>query len=182
MTKLMNFGAFVEIAEGVEGLVHISEIVADRRLNHPGDVLRAGQRVKATVLGVDPEKRQMKLSIKQALPTSLDDFIAEHKIGDTVSGRVVELTATGAIVELGEGIRGACRTGGTPAAEAALPEAQPAAKADLSSLSSMLQARWKGSALRPPATDPNRWREGQVRSFKIKKLDAEAKKIEVELA
>ena len=123
----------------------------------------------------------MKLSIKQALPTSLDDFIADNKIGDTVSGRVVELTATGAIVELGEGIRGACRTGGTPAAETALPEAQPAARADLSSLSSMLQARWKGAAS-AAGTGPEPLAEGQVRSFKIKKMDAEAKKIEVELA
>jgi len=181
VTKLMNFGAFVEIAEGVEGLVHISEIVADRRLNHPGDVLRAGQRVKATVLGIDPEKRQMKLSIKQALPTSLDDFIAEHKVGDTVSGRIVEVTSSGAIVELGEGIRGACRTGGTPAARAASPEPQPAAKADLSSLTSMLQARWKGAAS-TAGNEPEPLAEGQVRSFKIKKLDADAKKIEVELA
>jgi small subunit ribosomal protein S1 len=181
VTKLMNFGAFVEIAEGVEGLVHISEIVADRRLNHPGDVLRAGQRVKATVLGVDPEKRQMKLSIKQALPTSLDDFIAEHKVGDTVSGRVVEVTGSGAIVELGEGIRGACRTGGTPSAKAASPEAQPAAKADLSSLTSMLQARWKGAAS-AASNEPEALGEGQVRSFKIVKLDGDAKKIEVELA
>ena len=61
VTKLMNFGAFVQIADGVEGLVHISEIVADRRLNHPCDVLRAGQIVKAQVLAIDPEKRQIKL-------------------------------------------------------------------------------------------------------------------------
>ena len=105
VTKLMNFGAFVEIAEGVEGLVHISEIVADRRLHHPSDVLRVGQRVKALVLAVDPERRQFRLSMKQLIPTSVDEFIAEHKIGDVVSGRVVELTALGAVVELGEGTR-----------------------------------------------------------------------------
>lgn len=183
VTKLMNFGAFVEVAEGVEGLVHISEIVLDRRLNHAGDALRVGQRVRAMVLGVDPEKRQMKLSIKQALPTSVDDFLAESKVGDTVSGRVVELTGTGAVIELGEGIRGACR-GGSPAAKASpqsAAPAQPAAKADLSSLTSMLQSRWKGSE---PAAAKQRepLAEGQVRSFKITKLDAEGKKIELELA
>ena len=110
VTKLMNFGAFVQIAEGIDGLVHISEIVADRRLNHPRDVLREGQRVKALVLAIDTEKRQIKLSMKQLIPTSIDEYIAEHKVGDTVSGRVVELSASGAIVELGEGIRCACRT------------------------------------------------------------------------
>lgn len=191
VTKLMNFGAFVEVAEGVEGLVHISEIVPDRRLNHPSDVLRAGQRVRAMVLGIDPEKRQMKLSIKQALPTSLDDFLAEHKVGDTVSGRVVEVAGYGVAVELGEGIRGTCRagagrTGESPAAQFASPETKPTAKADLSkpdlsSLTSMLQARWKGNAP-AAAKEPEPLAEGQVRSFKITKLDAKAKTIEVELA
>ena len=181
MTKLMNFGAFVEMAEGVEGLVHISEIAAGRRLNHPGDVLRAGQRVQAPVLGVDTEKRQIKLSMKQLIPTSLDEYIAEHKAGDTVSGRVVELTTAGAIIELGEGIRSTCREGGLPPARAESPKAAPAAKADLSGLSSMLKARWKGNA---PATgkESDALAEGQVRSFKIAKLDAGSKKIELELA
>ena len=114
----MNFGAFVQIAEGVEGLVHISEIVADRRINHPRDAVREGQRVKALVLAIDSEKRQIKLSMKQLIPTSIDEYIAEHKAGDQVSGRVVELTASGAIVELGEGIRAAlnAKTGRTAAA------------------------------------------------------------------
>ena len=69
ITKLMNFGAFVQIAAGVDGLVHISEIVADRRINHPRDAVREGQRVKAVVLAIDPEKRQIKLSMKQLIPT-----------------------------------------------------------------------------------------------------------------
>ncbi len=180
VTKLMNFGAFIEVAEGIEGLVHISEMVPDRRLNHPSDVLRAGQRVQAMVLGVDPEKRQMKLSIKQLIPTGLDEFLAEQKPGDTVSGRVVALSGSSATVELGEGIMATCRL---PAAkQQASAAAQPASgKADLSSLSSMLQARWKGNAPAPNA-GPEPLAEGQVRTFKIAKLDAAAKKIDVELA
>jgi small subunit ribosomal protein S1 len=93
VTKLMNFGAFVQFADGIEGLVHISEISADRRINHPQDVLRAGQVVKAQVLAIDTEKRQIKLSMKQLIPTSIDEYIAEHKVGDKVSGRVVEQSA-----------------------------------------------------------------------------------------
>ncbi len=182
VTKLMNFGAFVEIAEGVEGLVHISEIAADRRLHHPSDVVRVGQRVKALVLAVDPERRQFRLSMKQLIPTDLDEFMAEHKAGDVVSGRVVELTASGAVVELGEGIRAACRTRKAAAGEKSAPAATaPAGKADLSSLTSMLKARWKGNA--PAATpEPEPLAEGQVRSFRIVNLDAEAKRIEVEVA
>ena len=119
VTKIMNFGAFVQIAEGVDGLVHVSEIVADRRINHPRDVVREGQVVKAVILAIDSEKRQIKLSMKQLIPTSIDEYIAEHKVGDTVSGRVVELTSSGATVELGEGIRAACRARTTIAASSA---------------------------------------------------------------
>ena len=90
VTRLTKFGAFVQVAEGVEGLVHISEIVADRRLNHPSDVLRVGEVVKAQVVAVDAEKRQIKLSMKQLIPTGLGEYLEEHKVGDAVSGRVVE--------------------------------------------------------------------------------------------
>ncbi len=182
VTKIMNFGAFVQIAEGIDGLVHISEIVADRRINHPRDVLREGQRVKALVLAIDAEKRQIKLSMKQLIPTSIDEYIAEHKAGDRVSGRVVEITSSGATVELGEGIRAACRS--VAAAQKAPQASAPApssGKADLSQLSSMLKARWKGNA--PAATAASEpLAEGQVRNFKIVRLVPDSKKIEVELA
>src|SRR5580704_14069792 len=168
VTKIMNFGAFVEIAPGADGLVHVSEIVADRRINHPRDVLREGQRVKALVLAIDSEKRQIKLSMKQLIPTSIDEYMAEHKVGDRVSGRVVELTASGAVVELGDGIRAAlnAKTGGAAGigGAAAAPSAprtttvptsgappQSGSGPNLSQLSSMLNARWKGSAPAPTA-------------------------------
>jgi small subunit ribosomal protein S1 len=176
VTKLMAFGAFVQIADGVEGLVHISEISAERRLNHPSDVLRAGQVVKSQVLAIDTEKRQMKLSMKQLVPTSIDEYIAEHKIGDRVSGRVVEESP--ALVELGEGIRVACRVASS--GPAAAKQASAPAKADLSSLSSMLQARWKGSAP-AQAAQPEPLQVGQIRSFKIVKLEPDSKSIEVEV-
>jgi small subunit ribosomal protein S1 len=181
VTKIMNFGAFVEVAEGVEGLVHISEIVADRRLNHPRDILHVGQVVKAVVLAIDTEKRQMKLSIKQAVPTSLDEYIAEHKPGDQVSGRVVEIAGDSAVIELGEGIRAICRVPtAASAAKSALASPAQSAKADLSSLTSMLQARWKGAGPAESAgSEP--LGEGQVRSFKIAKLSPDAKAIDVEL-
>jgi small subunit ribosomal protein S1 len=174
VTKLMAFGAFLQIAEGVEGLVHVSEITADRRINHPSDVLRVGQVVQAQVLGIDTEKRQMKLSMKQLVPTSIDEYIAEHKVGDQVSGRVVDES----LVELGEGIRATCRIQADSATKA---ETKAEAKVDLSSLSSMLKARWKGD-LPAASAQPEPLQAGQIRSFRIVSLDAETKKIEVELA
>ena len=179
VTKMMNFGAFVQIAEGVEGLVHISEIVNDRRLNHPSDVLRSGETVQALVLSVDATKRQYKLSIKQLIPTDLDEMIAESKVGDKVSGRVIAVHGTTATVELGEGIVATCPVKAAPAAQTAAPAAN--APADLSALTSLLSARWKGKAP-APAVGPAPLEAGQVRSFKIIRLDVETKKIELEPA
>ena len=178
VTKLMNFGAFVQVAEGIEGLVHVSEISAEKRISHPRDVLRVGEVVKAQVLGLDAEKRQMKLGMKQLVPTSIDEYIAEHKPGDAVSGRVVEEQGGVATIELGEGIRATCKIKVALAASE-VPKAAP--KADLSSLTSMLQARWKGNAPAPSAA-PEPLRPGQIRSFKIVKLDTASKSIEVQLA
>jgi len=189
VTKLMAFGAFVQLVEGIEGLVHVSEISADKRINHPSDVLRAGQIVKAQVLAIDTEKRQIKLSMKQLIPTAIDEYIAEHKVGDEVSGRVVEQSPTLTHVELGEGIRATCCTTFATAAPAVAPEVQVELKSspkpelpkpDLSSLGSMLKARWQGTAP-APQSKPDPLTQGQIRSFKITKLDPEAKKIEVEL-
>ena len=178
VTKLMKFGAFVQIGEGVEGLVHVSEISAEKHIDHPQDVLRAGQIVKAQVLAVDTEKRQIKLSIKQLVPTSLGEYLEEHKEGDVVSGRVVKQSAESATIELGDGIRVLCRTA---ANASSAPENKSDAAVDLSALTAMLKARWKGGAA-PAGKQPEPLGEGQIRSFRIVKLDRATEKIELELA
>ena len=183
VSTIMKFGAFVQAAEGVEGLVHISEIVADRRLNHPSDVLRVGQVVKAMVLEVDQEKRQLKLSMKQLIPTSLDEFLAEHQVGDSVTGRIVSVADGVARVELGEGIICASTL---PAVKAEEPEASAAAgKVDLSAFSSMLKTKWKtgsaGSSDASKAKKSEAAAAGQVRNFRITQLDVATKQIAIEL-
>ena len=198
VTRLTKFGAFVQLTEGVEGLVHISEITADRRINHPQDVLHAGQIVKAQVLAVDPEKRQIKLSIKQLVPTSIDEYIAEHTVGDIVSGRVVDQSPTSATIELGDGIHATCpiaaSASGVPGSKSGAPDSASGApgsaassptrgssQLDLSSLTSMLNARWKGNA--PAATRaPEAIAVGQIRSFRLTKLNPESPTIELESA
>jgi small subunit ribosomal protein S1 len=179
VVSITKFGAFVQIAEGVEGMVHISEISAEKRINHPQDVLKVGQTVKAQVLDLDGAKRTIRLSIKQMVPSSLDEYIAEHKEGDTVTGRVMQVSGGIARVELGEGVQGTCRM----VEDVPVPEEKaPAAKAaDLSSLSSMLQSRWKSGAS-PVSAKPDASSTGQIRSFRISKLDPATKKIELELA
>ena len=178
VTSITKFGAFVQLVEGVEGMVHVSEISAEKRIEHPQDVLKLGQVVKAQVLDIDLEKRQLRLSMKQLIPTGLDEYIAEHKIGDVVTGRLIEESGDRVRVELGEGIRATCRI-----AEAAASK-EPAAEAgklDMSSLSAMLNAKWKGEDV-SRETKPEAVRAGQIRSFRIVKLDAATKKIELELA
>jgi small subunit ribosomal protein S1 len=171
----MKFGAFVQLAEGVEGMVHVSDISAEKRIEHPQDVLKVGQVVKAQVLEMDEERRRVKLGMKQLAPTSVDEYIAEHKVGDVVTGRVVD--DAGRIIELGEGIQAKCRV---PVATVAKQESQAEPKLDLSSLGSMLQARWKGTA-KASSSKPDPIRAGQIRSFRITNLDAKAKTIDVEL-
>jgi small subunit ribosomal protein S1 len=182
VTNITKFGAFVQLTEGIEGMIHVSEISAEKRINHPQEVLRSGQVVKAQVLALDVEKRNIRLSMKQLVPTGLDEYLAEHKEGDLVTGRLTEVSATSARVELGQGVLAACRIAPPPAANAEnSAAAPPPPKADLSSLGSMLQARWKSG----PVTDearPEGLRTGQIRKFRIAKLDLAAKKIELDLA
>lgn len=174
VTSLTKFGAFVQLSEGVEGMIHISEF-SEKRINHPSEVVRVGQTVKALVVAVDAEKRLMKLSMKQLIPTGLDDYLAEHKEGDVVTGLLTDVSGGSGSVELGDGVKAQCRI----VAEAAVKEEPHAeSKADLSSLSSMLNARWKSGTSEVKA-EPTQ--AGQVRSFRIVKLDVTSKKIELEL-
>jgi len=178
VTSLTKFGAFVQLSEGVEGMIHVSDISAEKRINHPQEVLKVGQPVKAQVLAVDKVKRQLRLSMKQLVPSSLDEYIAEHQEGDLVTGRITEVSERHAGVELGEGIQGTCRIATEGPAK---KESRAESKADLSSLSSMLKARWKGSAADTGAK-AEAVLTGQIRSFRIAKLDRAAKKIELEFA
>jgi small subunit ribosomal protein S1 len=182
VVSLTKFGAFVQLAEGIEGMVHVSEISAEKRINHPQDVLRAGQVVKAQVLEVDTAKRNVRLSIKQMQPSSLDEYMAEHKEGDAVTGRIIDVSNGVARVELGEGVVATCRMPSKNAEQPAAGADQGSAKADLSSLSSMLQARWKSGGASASNAKSHAAEAGQIRSFRIVKLDAAAKKIELEPA
>src|ERR1700733_1054539 len=175
--NLTKFGAFVQLTEGIEGMIHISDISAEKRLNHPQDMLKVGQTIKAQVLELDVEKRRLKLGMKQLLPTSIEEYIGDHHEGDAVSGRIVEISGEKARVELGEGIQAACMI---PAIHSAKENTPGEAKLDLGSLSSMLKAHWKGGA--GAESKPEAVRPGQIRSFKIAKLDRSAKKIELQLS
>jgi small subunit ribosomal protein S1 len=185
VVSIQKFGAFVQLAEGVEGMIHIGDMSAEKRINHPQEVVRMGQVVKAQVLAIDTEKRQLRLGMKQLIPSGLDEYIAEHKEGDVVSGRMMEVANGHAQVELGEGIQAKCRVDASKQQKDATSATADASsksggKPDLSSLGSMLQARWKGKDSAPAKPEPAR--AGQILKFRIAKLDSTTKKIELELA
>jgi small subunit ribosomal protein S1 len=184
VTNLTKFGAFVQLTEGVEGMIHVSEISAEKRINHPQEVLKAGQVVKAQVLALDTGKRIIRLSMKQMVPTGLDEYLAEHKEGDIVTGRMVDVSEGRTRVELGEGVLATCRISepARPAREdkRVEPDSPSSSKPDLSSLGSMLQARWKSGAAAGESKPEALW-AGQIRKFRIAKLDSATKKIELEL-
>lgn len=181
VTQLKQFGAFVQVSEDIEGMIHVGDIVNDKRINHPQDVLKVGQVVRAIVLENDREKRRLRLGLKQLQPTSVDDFIAAHKEGETVTGRVSDVKGNRVTVELGEGVHASYSL--------VLQEQkaeQRAASVDVSALSTMLASKWKGAPGSAGASESSEKRDvprpGQVRSFRITKLDGEKKKIEIEAA
>jgi small subunit ribosomal protein S1 len=176
VTSLAKFGAFVDLGDGIEGMIHIGDISHEKRLNHPSEALKVGEKVRAQVLEADRERRRLRLGMKQLVPTSIDEYIAEHKPGDMVSGRVVDVSATRAKIELGEGVMANCKLAEQKTAEAAAS----ASKADISALSAMLAEKWKSGP--SAAANPSALRAGEVRSFRISNLDADQKRIELEIA
>jgi small subunit ribosomal protein S1 len=106
--NLTDFGAFVEVEDGVDGLVHVSDISWNKRIKHPGEALKKGQEIEAVITNIDTENRRLSLSIKDMEPSAWDKFINEHKPGDIVTGKITRFANFGAFVELAEGLEGLC--------------------------------------------------------------------------
>jgi small subunit ribosomal protein S1 len=104
--NLTNFGAFIEVEEGVDGLVHISDLTWSKRIKHPSEILQKGDEVEAVILKIDTENQRLSLGIKQLQPNSWDEFFRLHNVGDVLRGKVVRLTEFGAFVEMDEGVEG----------------------------------------------------------------------------
>jgi small subunit ribosomal protein S1 len=171
VTRLAKFGAFVEVEEGIEGMIHVSDFTNEKRIEHPSDIVKVGQAVRAIVLSADSETKRLKLGMKQLESTSADKFALEAAIGDRVSGRVVRVRGNNVTVQLGEGVEGTC----------VVEETVPAASAPVSggSLAAQLAAAWKTGVKPAAASGAEPYREGEVRTFTIKAMDTAARKIEL---
>jgi len=106
--NLTDFGAFIEIEDGIDGLVHVSNLSWTKRVKHPSEVVKKGEKVKAVVLGVEPQNRRLSLGIKQLQPDVWESFFAAHRVGDLVHGKVLRTAQFGAFVEIAEGVEGLC--------------------------------------------------------------------------
>jgi small subunit ribosomal protein S1 len=177
VVNMVNFGAFVELEEGIEGMIHIGDLAAETRIDHPQQVLKNGETVKAQVLSVEVDKHRIRLGTRQLLPTPADEFIREHKLGDHVSGRVVDVRGQKARVEIAEGVTGRCVLPGPKDSGGSKVDST---KASITDLGAMLAAKWKegGSAI----SDRKRGgvRIGQIARFKVVGLDSEKRAIDLE--
>lgn len=112
--KLTDFGAFVEIEEGIDGLVHISDITWTKRIKHPSEALKKGQIVQAVILNIDAPNRRLSLGMKQLQPDAWETFFSTHQVGDAVKGRVCRAASFGLFVELAPGVEGLCHKSEVP--------------------------------------------------------------------
>ncbi len=106
--NMTDFGAFVEIEEGIDGLVHVSDLSWTKRVKHPSEVLRKGQIVQAVILNIDSASHRLSLGIKQLQPDAWESYFQTHQVGDVVHGRVCRLASFGGFIELAEGVEGLC--------------------------------------------------------------------------
>jgi small subunit ribosomal protein S1 len=104
--NLTDFGAFVELEEGIDGLIHISDMSWSRRLKHPNEVLKKGDSVQARVINVDAENQRLSLSIKEFMPNEWDNFAKAHNVGDEIVGTISKITDFGLFIRLTEGVEG----------------------------------------------------------------------------
>jgi small subunit ribosomal protein S1 len=112
--NMTDFGAFIEIEEGIDGLVHVSDLSWTKRVKHPSEVLKKGQVVQAVILNIDSASHRLSLGIKQLQPDAWESYFQNHQVGDTVHGRICRLASFGAFVELAEGVEGLCHFSEVP--------------------------------------------------------------------
>lgn len=112
--KLADFGAFLEIEEGVDGLVHVSDLSWTKHVKHPSEVLKKGQTMQAVILQIDAPNRRLSLGVKQLQPDAWESFFRSHEIGDLVRGRVCRAAAFGVFIELAAGVEALCHKSEIP--------------------------------------------------------------------
>jgi small subunit ribosomal protein S1 len=123
--NMTEFGAFIEIEEGIDGLVHVSDLSWTKRVKHPNEILKKGQLVQAVILNIDAKNHRLSLGIKQLQPDAWETYFSQHQVGDVVHGTVSRLSSFGAFIELAEGVEGLCHFSEVPGYSGRKREAPP---------------------------------------------------------
>ncbi len=161
--NLTDFGAFIEIEDGIDGLVHVSNLSWTKRVKHPSEVLKKGDKVKAIVLAIEPDNRRLSLGVKQLQPDVWDQFFDTHRVGDVVHGKVLRLASFGAFVEIAEGVEGLCHNSEATDEQGEQIKLEPNQEFDFKIIK-MNQAEKKvGLSLRAAGSEPTRQ---EVESYK----------------
>ena len=161
--NLTDFGAFIEIEDGIDGLVHVSNLSWTKRVKHPSEVLKKGDKVKAIVLAIEPDNRRLSLGVKQLQPDVWDTFFDQHRVGDVVHGKVLRLASFGAFVEIADGVEGLCHNSEATDANEQPVKLEPNQEFDFKIIK-MNQAEKKvGLSLRAAGEEPTR---KEVESYK----------------
>jgi small subunit ribosomal protein S1 len=161
--NLTDFGAFIEIEEGIDGLVHVSNLSWTKRVKHPSEVLKKGDRVKAIVLAIDSEKRRLSLGVKQLQPDFWESFFNQHRVGDIVHGKVLRVATFGAFVEIAEGVEGLCHNSEAVDANGQQVHLEPGIEHDFKIIKMSPEEKKVGLSLRAAGEEASR---KEVESYK----------------
>ena len=161
--NLTDFGAFIEIEEGIDGLVHVSNLSWTKRVKHPSEVLKKGDKVKAIVLAIEPDNRRLSLGVKQLQPDVWDQFFDTHRVGDVVHGKVLRLASFGAFVEIAEGIEGLCHNSEATDEQGEQIKLEPNQEFDFKIIKMNPAEKKVGLSLRAAGSEPTRQ---EVESYK----------------
>ena len=181
VTSIQAFGAFVDLGDGIDGMIHIGDMANDKRIDHPRDVVKEGQIVRAVVLDIDKDRRRIRMGLKQLQPTKVDDFIAEHKVGETISGLLTDMRGNNLKFEVAEGVLAECKLAEPKKEDVKAAAAEASGASDVGSLAALLKGRWKEGKGGDPTPKTITLKPGMLRTLKIVSLDAEHKRITVEL-
>jgi len=161
--NLTEFGAFIEIEDGIDGLVHVSNLSWTTRVKHPSEVLKKGDKVKAVILAIEPDKRRLSLGVKQMQPDVWDSFFAKHRIGDIVHGKVLRVANFGAFVEIAEGIEGLCHNSEAVDGNGQPMQLEPGAEFDFKIIKMNQEEKKVGLSIRAVGEEASRQ---EVESYK----------------
>jgi small subunit ribosomal protein S1 len=161
--NLTDFGAFIEIEDGIDGLVHVSNLSWTKRVKHPSEVLKKGDRVKAIVLAIEPDKRRLSLGVKQLQPDAWESFFASHHVGDLLRGKVLRVAAFGAFVEIADGVEGLCHKSEATDENGQLLHLEPGAEHDFKIIKMSPEEKKVGLSIRAVGEEASR---SEVEAYK----------------